>query len=119
MKDNVKFISVLLLLGLFILTASGCSYFSRPSDEEVIGAIKESSFLNATEGGVTLQSPIVILERARKNPDGSWPVKVKLTFTFVMNNGQTSKPMERTPIFRIYKAGENVGKTLWKAELGY
>jgi hypothetical protein len=113
-----KVFSVLLLLILFLLTASGCSYFSRPSDEEVIGAIKESSFLNAAEGGVAMQSPIVILERGKKNPDGSWPVKVKLTFTFVMNNGKTSKPVERTPIFKIYKAGENAGKTVWKAQVG-
>jgi len=118
MRNNMKVFSLLLLLALLMLTAFGCSYFSRPSDEEVIGAIKESSLLNPAEGGVTLQSPFVILERGKKNPDGSWVVKVKLTFTYVMSNGQTSKPMEKTPTFKIYKTGDNAGKTVWKAQVG-
>jgi hypothetical protein len=114
----MKVLSVLLLLILSLSTASGCSHFSRPSDEEVIGAIKESRFLNAAEGGVILQSPIVILERGKKNPGSSWLVKVKHTFTFVMNDGKTSRHVERTPLFKIYKAGENAGETVWKAQVG-
>jgi hypothetical protein len=39
------------------------------------------------------------------------------TFAFVMNDGKTSKPMERTLVFKIFKTGENAGKTGWKAQV--
>jgi hypothetical protein len=118
MKSKIKYISLLLLIVVYVFSFSGCSKLFGPSDEDVIKAINESGHFKGGVGGLTLQSPIVILEKGSRNKDGSWPVKVKVVFTTYLNKEQTSAPVEKTVTFNMHKAKDSTGKTLWRAELG-
>jgi hypothetical protein len=112
----MKVFSALLLFTLCMLTASGCSYFFRPSDEEVVKAITDTGLFSGGAEKFTLQSPIEILEKGIRNSDGSWPVKVKMTVSFAMADGREVKPMEKTSVFKLYKSKDNSGKTVWTAK---
>ena len=109
--------SVFVLAAALASQITGCSIFSGPSDEEVIKAVSASPVFSGTNKGFTLQSPILLVEKGWQAKDGSWPVKVKLTFTF-MRNGQTSAPTETTARFKIFRSKDNTGKVYWRAELG-
>jgi hypothetical protein len=57
------------------------------------------------------------MERGSRNKDGSWPVKVKITYISTAH-GHESDPMEKTPVFRIYQSKNSSGMTIWKAVVG-
>jgi hypothetical protein len=116
MKSTVKYISLFLLLMVYAFSFSGCSKAVGPSDEEVIKAVNESGLFTGGSGGLTLLPPIVVLEKGGRNKNGSWPVKVKVVFTYYAKKEQISAPMEKTLSFNMYKAKDNTGKTIWKAE---
>jgi hypothetical protein len=106
-----------LLLMVFAFNIVGCSRFSAPSDEEVIKAINDTGLFSGGPEKFTLKSPIVILGKGDRGSDGSWPVTVKVTFTFKKPDGQESSPQEKTPLFRVIKQKDASGKTVWKAIL--
>jgi hypothetical protein len=118
MKNKVPFYVVFLLLMVVALNLSGCSKLFGPSDQDVIKAVNESEFFKGGVDGQTLQLPIVILEKGDRNTDGSWPVKVKVTFTYYENKGQISAPVNKTLVFKMYKDKDSTGQTIWKAKLG-
>ena len=102
-----------LLLIVSALSFSGCSKLFGPSDAEVIKAIDESGVFK----DLTMQSPIVILEKGGRNKDGAWPVKVKVKFTYAISKDQASAPIEKTLIFYMHKAKDSAGKDTWNAAL--
>ena len=116
MKQKIKILSLLFLLAMMTMNSIGCSYFSRPSDEEVIKAINDSGVLNSK--AFTITSPLTIVERKSRNKDGSWTFRVKMTMTMLLPNGTVSEPKENTTYFRIFKAKDGSGKDIWKARLG-
>jgi len=93
---------------------SACSV--APSDADVIKAVGQSDFF-AGGHGHTLQEPVVVLERGKRNEDGTWPIKVKMKFTFRKNDGKGSTAMESSPLFKLRKIKDAAGKDEWKAEL--
>jgi hypothetical protein len=115
MKNVLKLFSVFLLLAVCMVSVSGCARLFGPSDEEVIKAVSESGYFNGGATGMTLQPPVVVLEKNSRNSDGSWPVKVKVTFTFHVNAEQMSTPKVNTLIFNMHKEKDNAGQTVWKA----
>jgi len=117
MKNKASFYFVFLLLMVFAFNFSGCSKLFGPSDEEVIKAINASGVFMGGDGGLTLQAPIVILEKGGRNKDGSWPVKVKVTFTYYINKEKISAPQEKTRIFYMHKAEDTASHTIWTATL--
>ncbi len=113
MKYGIKVI-VVLLMAVLTFTAMGCSRLFGPSDKDVIKAIQDGGFMKS--GGFTVTSPIEIIEKGKKAPDGSWPVKVKLNLSVTMTDGQI-KPMVTTPTFKLIKVKDSTGKSVWKASL--
>jgi hypothetical protein len=103
-----------LLFMVSVFSFSGCSKLSGPSDAEVIRAVSESEFFTH---GITLQPPTVIMEKNGRNKDGSWPVTVKVKFTYDIGNGQVSAPVEKVLVFYLRKAKDSAGKDIWKAAL--
>jgi len=93
---------------------SACSV--APTDADVIKAVSQSDFFAGGHGN-TLQEPVVVLERGKRNKDGTWPIKVKMKFTFRKSDGKETV-MESSPLFRIRKVKDAAGKDAWKAELG-
>lgn len=118
MKSKVKYFSMILLVMLYAFSFSGCSKLFGPSDEEVIKAINESGYFTGGFGGLTLQPPIVILEKGSRDKSGAWPVKVKAKFTYFVSKEQISEPVEKTFIFNMHKAKDSTGHSVWKATLG-
>ena len=110
MRTKTSFYFAFLLLIVSALSFSGCSKLFGPSDAEVIKAINESEVFK----DLTLQSPIVILEKGERNKDGAWPVKVKVIFTYEIKNKQISAPVEKTPVYNLYKAKDSTGHSVWK-----
>jgi hypothetical protein len=92
---------------------SACS--GAPSDADVIKAVGQSDFFSGGHGN-TLQEPVVVLERGKRNTDGTWPIKVKMKFTFRKSGGKEAV-MESSPLFRLRKVKDAAGKDEWKAEL--
>jgi hypothetical protein len=107
-KALYHFAFLLFMLAAFIL--SGCSRLYAPSDVEVIKAINESGALK----DLTVVSPIKILEKSGPKKDGSWYVKVKLTFTYEIKDRKMSPPVEKTPVYVLVKSKDNTGHTVWK-----
>ncbi len=105
-------ISLLFMMSLF--SFSGCSKLSGPSDAEAIKAISEIEFFTHE---VTLQQPVVIVDKGSRNKDGSWPITAKVKFTYAVGKDQVSAPMEKTLIFNLSKAKDSAGKDTWKAAL--
>jgi hypothetical protein len=118
MRNSVKAMvfSVLVLVVALSVNLLGCSKFSRPSDEVVIKAINDAGILKSQS--FTITSPLVILERGDQNKDGSWTFRVKMTMTMTLPNGNISEPKENEAFFRIVKAKDGSGKSVWKARLG-
>ncbi len=110
-KPVYYFMFLLFMMSLF--SFSGCSKLSGPSDAEAIKAISESEFFTHV---ATLQPPVVIMDKGSRNKDGSWPVKVKVKFTFETKQG-ASAPVENTLVFNLSKAKDSAGKDTWKAAL--
>lgn len=127
MKNGITVLSATLLLGMLLCIMPGCSGDSAPSnsassdsaptDEEVLKAINNSGLFTGGVEKFILKSPIEVVERGGRNSDGSWPAKVKITFISTAH-GQGSPPMEKTPVFRIYKSKNSAGMTVWKAVVG-
>jgi hypothetical protein len=117
MKNKVPYYVVFLLFVVFGFNLSGCSKLFGPSDQDVIKAINESEFFKGGVDGQTLQLPIVILEKGGRNTDGTWLVKVKVTFTYYENKDKISAPMNKTLVYKMYKDKDSTGHTIWKAKL--
>lgn len=101
-----------LLLGAFLIIGFGCA--QPPTDEEVVKAIDNSGILKS--GGFTVTSPVTVVEKGKKQKDGAWPVKVKLTISMTMMNGET-KTIEKTAGFKIYEYKDQSGNRSWTAKL--
>lgn len=118
MKKKVFVTAAIALLLIVIVAGTGCSYFSRPSDEEIAQAVRESEFFTKGAEGITILSPITVVHRGERKKDGAWPVTVKVTFTYKLSTGKTVTPLDRSPNFLITKDKDAAGKTIWKATLG-
>ena len=116
MRVRVAVGSLLFLVAALILSTAGCSKFSRPSDAQIIKAIDDSGVLK--NESFTITSPLEIVERGNQNKDGSWTVRVKMTLTMHLQNGKTTEPKENSTYFRIFKAKDSAGHSVWKAVLG-
>ena len=112
MKKKLSLYLAFVLLAVFTFGSSGCSKLLGPSDADVIKAITESGALK----NLNMQSPIVVLERGRQKKDGSWPVKVKMKFTYEIKNGKMSPPFETTPVYFLVKSKDDKGHTVWKVK---
>jgi hypothetical protein len=117
MKNKITPYIMFVVLIVFTLNASGCSKLFTPSNEEVTKAITESEAFRGGVGGLTLQPPIVILEKGGRNKEGFWPIKVKVRFTVYENQKTVSAPIEKTLVFNMSKTKNNAGKVIWKATL--
>ncbi len=117
MKRSMKVLSVLWLMAL-VFNAAGCSKLFGPSNDDVLKAINDSGLLKSTS--FTVKSPVTILEKGKKRADGTWPVKVKFTISFVWTKDGVSTPreMETTTTYLIFKSKDASGKTVWAARLG-
>lgn len=115
-RKAADFTMLLVMLAL-TLNGVGCSRLFQPSDAEVLTAIDNSGILK-NNSSFTITSPVVIVERLRRNEDGSWPVRVKMTMTIKMMDGKISEPRENTTTFRIIKSTDSAGRSVWKAVLG-
>ena len=116
MKSRMKYISLFLLIIVYAFSSAGCANLSGPTDEDVIKAIKDSGRFAGGFGGLTLQAPIVVLEKGSRTKDGFWPVKAKVVFTYYVSKEKASAPEEKTLDLKMYKAKDRAGKTIWKAE---
>jgi hypothetical protein len=114
MKARVAVVALLFLVTTLTVITAGCS--RQPSDAEVLKAIDDSGILKSQSFTVT--SPLVIVERGNKNKDGSWTVRVKMTMTMKLPDGKISEPKENTAYFRIFKAKDSTGSSVWQATLG-
>lgn len=65
----------------------------------------------------TLQEPVIVLERGKRKKDGTWPIKVRMKFTYRKNDGKESAAMVSSPLFKLRKVKDAAGKDEWKAEL--
>jgi hypothetical protein len=116
MTRGKKTVVYLLLFVLGLTVTISCSRFLRPSNEEALKAIDDSGLLKGD--GFKVLSPLTIVEWGTRTKDGAWPVKVKMTITMRMPNGQMSEPKENTALFRIFKANDSAGHIAWKAAMG-
>lgn len=127
MKNKLGVLSVWLFLGMLALTVFGCSGASTPagpapstaapSDDEALTAINNSGLFSGGAEKYVLKAPIEIMQRGNQNSDGSWSMKVRITFTSTAH-GHESKLMEKTPAFRIYQSKNSSGNIVWKAVVG-
>jgi hypothetical protein len=113
MRTKTIYYLAFLLLMVSAFSFSGCSKLSGPSDAEAIKAISENEFF-AHE--VTLQPPVVVMDKGSRTKNGDWPVTVKVKFTFATKDG-VSAPVEKTLVFNLRKAKDSAGKDTWKAAL--
>ena len=114
MKNKVSWYLVLMLLMASVFGVSGCSRLSGPSDAEAIKAITDSGAFT----DLNMQAPVEVLEKGKQKKDGSWSVRVKITFTYEMGNKQMSAPMEKTPVYNLIKSKDKAGQTIWKVKRG-
>jgi hypothetical protein len=103
------------LLTVLIIIASGCSQFSAPSDAEALQAIEDSGILKSGTFSVT-GSPVIV-NKGGRDKDGYCPVSVKMTMIMRRPDGSKTEPKETTTTFRIRKAKDAAGKSVWKAIL--
>jgi hypothetical protein len=115
-RINGFFILLTLILSAFIWP--GCTDNTQPSDEDIIKAIDDSGIMKRADGSFTVVPPVTIAQRGERNKDGSWPVKVKFTLMYKMSDGTNAPPTETTTSFRIFKAKDNAGKSVWQARSG-
>lgn len=118
MKRNMRLYFIFIVLMVLAFDLSGCSKLLGPSDEDVIKAINEGGFFKGGHDDLTLQKPIVVIEKGSRNKDGSWPVKVKVSFTYYTNKETISPQVEKTLVFNLYKIKDAAGPTTWKAKIG-
>jgi hypothetical protein len=117
MKRKVTCYLIFLLITMSALNLTGCSKLVGPSDQDVIQAVNESGLFKGGFGGLTLTSPIVMLEKGKRTEEGYWPVKAKLQITYYLNKDQVSAPEEKIVVFHLYKEKDSSGQTVWKAKL--
>lgn len=120
MRNRLIGIFILLTLLLFAFSGSGvcAGSESKPSDKDIIKAIDDSGIMKRPDGSFAVVPPTTVVQRGKRNKDGSWPVKVKFTLTYKMKDGTISPPTETTTSFRIFRAKDDAGKPIWKAEMG-
>lgn len=114
MRNRKKYISFLLVLGLFAMLQVGCSRSSTlsgaPSDEEAITAIK--TFIQTSP--ITAMSPIQIVEKGKRGQNGAWPFKVKYTAsTFIDYTKRQEFIKEAT--YDVSRSQDKTGKSIWVA----
>lgn len=105
----------LLFLIILVMTLNGCSWFSGPSDDEIIRAISDMELFSGGVEKFTLKSPIAIIDKDLFSRDGSWAVKVRLTYTYMMSGEKETKPIEMVQAFRITRSTDSSGNIVWKA----
>jgi hypothetical protein len=110
------FLVLTMIVSSFLWPA--CTSNAQPTDEDIIKAIDASGTLSRADGSMSVIPPIVIVEKGKRNKDGSWPVKIKVTITYRMPDGQTSPPAQTITSFRIFRGKDNAGKSVWMAKLG-
>ncbi|HWR57328.1 MAG TPA: hypothetical protein VN328_00445 [Thermodesulfovibrionales bacterium] len=104
-------ISVVLcfVLALCVLTVFGCAkQAAGPKDEEITKAVQ-----SAVEGGpkgLTLKSPVAILEKGQKLSTGDYPVKVE--YTVSDKEGNTKK---ETMSYKLSSSINDMGVNVWTA----
>ncbi|NTW58319.1 MAG: hypothetical protein HGA43_04045 [Nitrospirae bacterium] len=87
MRTSAKVIAFLLLVVLSVVSLAACSKSAKgPSDEDAIKAIQ--SAIEGDPKGLTLKSPITILERGAPVA-GDWPFKVE--YMVAAKDGSTKK----------------------------
>lgn len=90
----------------------------KASDEEIIKAIDDSGALKREDGSFVVVPPVKIVERGKRNRDGSWPIRAKFTIKVKMKDGKVSQPTETTSLFTISEEKDATGKSVLKAKLG-
>src|SRR5512135_738730 len=117
MRNTVNGLLIVLTIILSAFIWPGCTSHTPPTDEDIIKAIDASGILSRADGSLTVIPPLKIVERGAQRKDGSWPVKVKITLTLKTPDGQVSPPTETMTSFRILRAKDDAGKSVWKALL--
>jgi hypothetical protein len=118
MRKWAKSFFVVLAVIVSAFMWSSCTSHAQPTDEDIMKAIDASGALNRADGSLTVIPPLKIVERGAQRKDGSWPIKVKITLTLRMPDGQVSPPTETTTSFKIFRGKDNAGKKVWVAQLG-
>ncbi len=114
MRRRAAVAALLFLMTVVLVYTVGCA--SRPTDAEIIKAIDDSGILKSES--FTITSPLTIIQRGKQKADGSGPVQVKMTLTMKLANGTVTEPKENDTWFRISKAKDTAGRSVWKAALG-
>lgn len=108
MRSRGNVVLILMLVAIFALTMLGCAKQEGPKDEEVIKAVQA-----AVEGGakgITLKSPVTIVEKGKKLPSGDWSFKVE--YTAAAADGSTKK---ETVSYKLSSSINDMGVTVWTA----
>jgi hypothetical protein len=103
------------ILTILIIIVSGCSLFSGPTDAEALQAIEDSGILKSDSFSV--MSPPVVVNKGRRDKDGYWPVRVKMTMIMQKPDGSKTEPKETTTTFKMRKVKDAAGRSVWKARL--
>ena len=91
---------------------------TQPSDAEIIKAIDDSGVMKREDGSFTVVPPVKVVEKGKWNKNGAMPVKVKFTLKYKMKDGKISSPTATTSLFMISEVKDNMGKSVWQAQLG-
>ncbi len=91
---------------------------AQPSDADIIKAIDDSGIMKRPDGSFTVVPPVKIVEKGKRNKNGSWPVKVTFTLKYTMKDGRVPPPTETTTLFSIFETRDNEDKSVWNARLG-
>lgn len=118
MKTRMRVLSGLVLIAVIALNIGGCSKFFGPSDEEVIKAINDTGLFSGGVEKFSMKAPIVIVDKGMFRHNGAWPVKVKLTYTYMMTGGKETKATEREQTFMIAKSKDSSGNVFWQVVPG-
>ena len=118
MRNRIKMLSILLLIGVLVFNMLGCSKLFGPSDDEIIKAINDTGLFSGGVEKFTLKSPIVVVDKGMFSSNGAWTVQAKLIYTYMMADGQETKPIEKIQTFRIAKSKDSSGNVIWKATSG-
>jgi len=90
----------------------------QASDDDIIKAIDDSGVMKRGDGSLTVVPPVKVVEKGKRNKNGSWPVKVKFTIKYKMKDGKVSPPTETTSLFTISEEKDSAGKSMLKAQMG-
>lgn len=117
MSNRIKVFPVLMLSIMIAFALFGCFKATPPTDEEAIKAIMDTGLFSGGVEKFTLTEPLVVVEKGKQNKDGSWTVKVKVSFSYKMADGTEKKLADKIQPFRLVGTKDSTGKTVWKARL--